>query len=628
MVSKKSAQILTDKELIERDLKDKTKTMGMVRWFSLPVLLIAARDSILSSIFGSYADRRLVHAALNVINEEALQKEYDYIQKIKANKNDEVWLDYVADLGDGFNSTYSIAYLLGQKEIEVDGHKLPRGSVLIMGGDQVYPLATKEEYKRRLEVPYNYAFPKSDSPDAVKPYLFLIPGNHDWYDGLTLFLAKFCKGIGAHLGGGSSWRMFQTRSYFAFQLPNDWWVWGLDTQLGEDIDQPQEDYFARIVKKMSKGSKIILCASVPTWLDADSEDEQAREKFKRGIDHIASNIIHKNSENVRICTVISGDKHHYSRYWGEKTGTQFITSGGGGAFLHTTHHLKDSIVLYWFRTAAERLNLAKKTTDSGVENQEDVCFPTRAESRSLAKKNFLFPLVNWDFCISLGVAYALIGMVIVTARSGAANDLYDENSLTWITNSFVSVIVSPIFWGLWVLYYAIFKGYADKAAGKNLRRLLGGIHSLAHLTAVSLIVSILPAANTELAKLINLESVDWHPKSWEFLFLMLQTGAAGGVLGGFIWGTYLLLVSTIWALHFNDASSALRINGYKNFLRMCIRQDSLTIYPIGLKKVPNKKGWVVNPNMAKNNQNEPYVIPVSPLGISLIEAPITIDLKK
>jgi hypothetical protein len=45
--------------------------------------------------------------------------------------------------------------------------------------------------------------------------------------------------------------------------------------------------------------------------------------------------------------VIAGDWHHYSRYTNSTLGTQFITSGGGGAFAHFTHGLKPRIDLKW-----------------------------------------------------------------------------------------------------------------------------------------------------------------------------------------------------------------------------------------------------------------------------------------
>ena len=47
--------------------------------------------------------------------------------------------------------------------------------------------------------------------------------------------------------------------------------------------------------------------------------------------------------------LLSGDTHHYSRY-SATDGKQFITLGGGGAFLHPTHQLDDKVTLEWLGT--------------------------------------------------------------------------------------------------------------------------------------------------------------------------------------------------------------------------------------------------------------------------------------
>ena len=80
------------------------------------------------------------------------------------------WIDYVADVGDGFEPTYATAYLLAQDSLDVRGAgKLRHGEILIMGGDQCYPQATREEYKKRLLQPFNWAFsvPRA-RPQAVR----------------------------------------------------------------------------------------------------------------------------------------------------------------------------------------------------------------------------------------------------------------------------------------------------------------------------------------------------------------------------------------------------------------------------------------------------------------------------
>jgi Calcineurin-like phosphoesterase len=177
--------------------------------------------------------------------------------------------------------------------------------VLIMGGDQVYPDSSRANYRDRLLFPYSLAFPDTDAGTAHTP-VFLIPGNHDWYDGLVMFLGMFCKKEDAKLG---NWRARQQRSYFAIKLTKDWWVWGIDIQLSENIDQPQAEYFQLVASKMAPGANVILCTAVPGWLTADELDEAGAFGAMGYVAWIAP----KAKKNLAVPLVLSGDTHHYSR---------------------------------------------------------------------------------------------------------------------------------------------------------------------------------------------------------------------------------------------------------------------------------------------------------------------------
>jgi hypothetical protein len=55
------------------------------------------------------------------------------------NDKDELWFDFMADTGDGGNSSYTVARLLAQPSIQVtrgdSALSLPRGNLLLIGGD-------------------------------------------------------------------------------------------------------------------------------------------------------------------------------------------------------------------------------------------------------------------------------------------------------------------------------------------------------------------------------------------------------------------------------------------------------------------------------------------------------------
>ena len=179
---------------------------------------------LVSGTFGKFADKREIQ------REPQLGMDYSVAPG-------DLWIDYLSDTGDGWEATYTMAWLLAQESLDFEGQPLPRGRILLLGGDQVYPTAEPIAYEDRFIGPFAAALPKSDAVD--KPDLYAIPGNHDWYDGLGSFLRVFC----AREGRIGDWRTRQRRSYFALKLPNDWWIWGIDIQLDTYIDDVQLDYF-------------------------------------------------------------------------------------------------------------------------------------------------------------------------------------------------------------------------------------------------------------------------------------------------------------------------------------------------------------------------------------------------
>jgi hypothetical protein len=329
------------------------KLPQMVDWFDPGLLAKVGVRSVISSTLGSYTDQRLIQAATDDVGADELKNRYDYSETgnpdhaIEPDADGSVWVDYIADLGDGFEATYAMAYLLAADRLKVQGeaNPLPAGKLLVMGGDQVYPDATKQEYHARLRDPYDWAF-----YECGKPYrkLFAIPGNHDWYDGLSAFSALFCsardrisRGKGVQIGG---WRCYQHRSYFAIKLPHNWWIWGPDIQLADNLDDSQRDYFDLMSEQATEGHKIILCLAEPSWLHQNYDNMHEISLLAR-------------QHGAKICAVIAGDWHHYSRYSDaetagateDKLNIQFVTCGGGGAFAHATHGLKPSISLNWAR---------------------------------------------------------------------------------------------------------------------------------------------------------------------------------------------------------------------------------------------------------------------------------------
>jgi hypothetical protein len=99
----------------------------------------------------------------------------------------------------------------------------------------------------------------------------------------------------------------------------------------------------------------------------------------------------------------------------------------------------------------------------------------------------------------------------------------------------------------------------------------------------------------------------------------------GALIGGSLWGIYWVLTG-MSRMHAADAFAALRIKNYKNFLRMKFEPGRLTIYPIGIDKVPGPDDWLNAPRDRDNPlPQNPKLIAGKPIDIRLIEAPIVID---
>ena len=100
---------------------------------------------------------------------------------------------------------------------------------------------------------------------------------------------------------------------------------------------------------------------------------------------------------------------------------------------------------------------------------------------------------------------------------------------------------------------------------------------------------------------------------------MVQMIVGGGFVAGIVWGLYLFFACAFFRRHWNDAFSSLRIPDYKNFLRLKIEPEKLTIFPIGLVRTPTRLEW-------RESGNRPGVLePRIPLSPELIDGPVVIE---
>ncbi|MFO0614986.1 MAG: hypothetical protein U0414_20520 [Polyangiaceae bacterium] len=286
----------------------------------------------------------------------------------------DLWIDFVADTGDDADVGRAVGELLFAW-YEVEGEsgeivRLPRGDILMFGGDTAYPVASDLEIHNRVIVPFNQALraqrdeesPPTSIRSSTPRVLIGVPGNHDWYAGLDGFGRMFRAPLGdvdrasvmlgrederapsdvstttvAHFFEWAEafrvgkevvkrsalpligYRPVQSASYWALRVAPDLDLWGPDRQL-YDLDPRQRHYFARA--RDDTGPKgIALCLADPPYAFL--------EPFATGQRVLKSLNLDLEEDAV---LAVTGDIHHYCRLSFGKG--LHVTAGGGGAFLH------------------------------------------------------------------------------------------------------------------------------------------------------------------------------------------------------------------------------------------------------------------------------------------------------
>ena len=83
--------------------------------------------------------------------------------------------------------------------------------------------------------------------------------------------------------------------------------------------------------------------------------------------------------------------------------------------------------------------------------------------------------------------------------------------------------------------------------------------------------------------------LEFSIKDKERVNVPVWAGVAAIVVGGVLLGLYLLISVQVFGRHSNEAFSSLRIQDYKQWLRMHFAADgTLTIFAIGIDRVPRR----------------------------------------
>jgi hypothetical protein len=552
-----------------------------VRWLSPGVLAGTGLKALLASIFGSYADKRELQAVLPSVV-------HDHSEVDGA-----LWLDFVADVGDGFDATYSIASLLAAPSLTVrdqtEGsdhteHTLPRGNLLVFGGDEVYPVGSARGYEDRTKGPYRAALPEADP----RPALYALPGNHDWYDGLTAFLRLYTQG--RPIGG---WTTQQTRSYFAIELPGRWWLYAVDAQLSSYIDAPQLGYFRDAATRLRPGDGVILCWPTPVWVET-AKDPSAYDP----IEFFVGEIVTPRGADVRV--MLSGDAHHYARYAEDGATRQRITCGSGGAYLTATHRLPETL-----EVPNPSSRIQRRAEPRGFALRAS--YPAKARSSALAPGIMGLAFRNPGFWWLMGLLQTLFVVALVFALDYGRRIGGGVIAIETLRAAFPSLLL-----GVFYVYAAYLFARLDRGSPPRSAAVAGVLHGLAQLA--------LGFGWTEAIFAVHRLRPPWLPDVVLALLVVVATFIVVGFLATLLTGLYLLLASTV-DVNLNEVMAGQSIEDYKGFLRLRLDPDgTLTIYPIKLPK--RCRSWRANPGGAPT---DPWIVPAGgTLAPELMEQPIQV----
>lgn len=536
-----------------------------VDWLDPLLLVKTGIATVISSIFGNYTDKREIQVALN---HDCDERDYS--------AEEELWFDYVADTGDGFDATYTMAYTLAQKELQIEGleQPLPRGSFLLMGGDQVYPKASRAEYRNRLQGPYQAALPyvKEGEP---QPHLYAIPGNHDWYDGLTSFLRIFRK---QHNIG--DWLTQQSRSYFAIRLPHNWWIWAVDIALDSYIDTPQIEYFKKMAQKMGENDRVILCSAEPSWIHKAA----GKEAPWKNLDYIAQIATDK---GARVSINLAGDLHHFALYvdkdeQGSSDGYERvkITSGGGGAFLHPTQAIPKKISLL--------------ESDNERNYVQDRVYPTTSCSKKLVWRNWCLPFKRIAMSFFIGVFYLtyiwLFGIIdafhhdiLVTNKITSYSEMISHYWNVQLKSPGLLMVNVALVIGLF--FYCEYRLAPVRIRDRVLKGIVAFLHAALHILAILSVYTLISHI------IIEVNNV-WDSIA-KLICIAVVGILSGGILGGWVLAIYLIASNRLFGFNYMTAYSSMPVEDYKHFLRIKVQKDALFIYPVVVDKVARK--WQFNP---------------------------------
>jgi len=580
----------------------KPNDRAAVCWYHPWVLLLAARD-VLSSLnqFRNRDERESFPLPLTIIDRSQRQP----VAVVDAGQGaaaGDFWFDFIADTGDGGNATYAVARTaLADQWVGDDGQVLPRGELLVLGGDLAYPSASALEYRYRFTELFEAALPDEPSYNEAgtalvrgQPFtLAALPQNHDWMDSASTFGRYFLRSKQSRSLLAAE--IPQRQSYVCARLPHGWWLLGLDFAMTDDIDRDQFEQFKNlasaqglqtevngqpVTQRILPDDRVILLYPAPIWTTPVAAGVYPggakRYQLLEGL------------LQSRIALRLAGDLHHYMRWTSEHDG-QLVTCGTGGAFSHPTHTRlttppivarnvtnASAIPASSARIVQVGLNDGRAPEQSRPFNKVNGSeYPSVSQSRKLALGNVtaLFGGGGGFWQGNRWFAGVLAGLYLVSA---GLHQL--PFGLLWSALLFAALCL-PLGWESRLEVSPQWQAWHGTALAMG----TGLAHVLCHVAALAGMGWGVQALLVWAAPVGELGRV---------LVWLVGLLAGGAVLGTLIFGCYLALMSRLGFLTTNGFS-ALALQDFKGFLRFQISAEgALHGYFVAIDQVP--RVWGMN----------------------------------
>ncbi|KAK2632347.1 hypothetical protein EUGRSUZ_L01670 [Eucalyptus grandis] len=399
------------------------------------------------------------------------------------------------------------------------------------------------------------------------------------------------------LGG---WFMPQKKSYFALQLPKNWWVFGLDLALHHDVDADQFIFFSKLVEeKVGVKDSVIILTHEPNWLlDWYENNDSGKKVSGKNVSRLIRDYLKE-----RCKLRIAGDLHHYMRH-----SSKLLM---GREYCGATYETKASYPSFEYSSLIAFQNVSK-----------------------FRKKNLQFDVIG-------GTIYFVLAFSMFPQCQ--LNQMLQDDSVSGLLRSF-NVTVWAAFKYLLEQSYVSLAGalllltasilFVPSIRPWKQRVIIGVVHVSVHLTAALFLMIMMElAVETYIGPILSPTSgydrsyeqtlglysacTEFIKSAFDCLEVMavsridicrrgmesMSRGTAAiyyaSVLHYFwvisnpvvslVFGSYLYVCAKWLHLHYDEAFSSLRIADYKGFTRFHINKEGdLEIYTLVVDKVPEK----------------------------------------